>query len=176
MYPAVRHDDDCPIRVQRVKVRPGSKAGGGLWWQKCVINVTFHRFCGKNAQCGPRSGSLLSRIEVIRAELGWLFGFLRLTAVSVVCSLLFLFTGRHQKIEKSLKNHPDPPRNHTEWIKIHKGQDKASISFIFYFQLIGVPVGFLLCLQCRHQLLGQHTGPSWIVCYHLVRVEFRLAK
>ena len=29
--------------------------------------------------------------------------------------------------------HPDPPRNHTQWIKTHKEQDKSSISLIFEF-------------------------------------------
>ena len=35
---------------------------------------------------------------------------------------------------KIAENHPDPPRNYTQWISTHKEQDKSSIStFIFKF-------------------------------------------
>ena len=34
---------------------------------------------------------------------------------------------------KIAQNHPDPPRNHTQWIKTLKEQDKSRNSFIFYF-------------------------------------------
>ena len=37
---------------------------------------------------------------------------------------------REQEIAQ---NNLDPPRNHTQWIKTHKDQDKSSISFIFKF-------------------------------------------
>ena len=61
-------------------------------------------------------------------QLGQLFGFVRLTVVSVVCSLLFFLRGDIENRSKS----PDSPRNHTQLINTHKKQDKTSISLIFF--------------------------------------------
>ena len=81
-----------------------------------------------------------SRIEVSRAELGWLFGFVRLMVVSVVCSLLFFLMGRQQKIRKSLKITRSTHKSHS--IKTHKKQDKSSISFLFKFPTDWGPCAF----------------------------------
>ena len=80
--------------------------------------------------------SLLLKIEVSRAELGWLFGFVKLMVVSVVCSL----PGRHRKIWKSLKITWSTQKSHS--IKTHKKQDKSSISFLFKFPTDWGPCAF----------------------------------
>ena len=62
-----------------------------------------------------------------RAELGWLFGSVRLTVASVVCSLLIFLTGRHHRTKKRLKSPGSTQKSHSmnnvqgaRWIKYFK--------------------------------------------------------
>ena len=48
-----------------------------------------------------------------------------------------VLTGRHWKIAQ---NHPDPPRNHTQWIRHTKSKINQVFLLFLNFQLIGVPV------------------------------------
>ena len=107
-------------------------------------NFTFRRVSGKDAYYNLRS-ALSSRMEVRRSELGWFFGFGKLTVESVVCCLVFFLTGRTPPDEKALQSAPkqhtrDTTTQGTRWRQYFFN---FRIKYFFYLtdsHKIGVPV------------------------------------
>ena len=127
MYPtlvgataAVHHDDDCPIRGQLVKSGVVAKLSPRvLPAQIALKSTTNHSKYMKTVKQVNEHIAFQSIFETLHNSsyillMSTINHWPWLPVVSVVCSLLFLFTGRHSKSKNRSKSPGSTQQPHTE--------------------------------------------------------------